>query len=244
MRLTGPSQQQTIVKDGRYRFADLGPGTYRVAVMEADPALGEAAGYGGISADGTEEVTVDFALPESPLGQSVITGRVKGGAGRLVKLEGPSVDRTATVGADETYSFAGLPAGAHTQTVSDSEPPSGISQTQSDIQVNDANTVHVDIDLTTIGPAKTIEHYLLVGTIGRTRDDFVTTLRYVSRFQPAVGTDEAEARKARHVTILGSVSAISALVEQGLRMSGSQVQRIDSDYAGALGRLLADDRPY
>ncbi len=159
VRLTGPNQQQTIVKDGRYRFEGLGPGTYRVSVMEADPSLGEAAGYGGVSTDGTQEITVD-------------------------------------------------------------------------------------IDLTPIGPVKTIEHYLLVGSIARTRDDFLTTLQYVSRFQPLVGTDDAEARKARHVTILGGVSAVSALVEQGLRMAGCQVQRIESDYTGALGRLLAENRPY
>ncbi len=244
VRLTGPLQQQTVVKDGRYRFEQLPAGTYRVSVMEADPTLGEAAGYGGISTDGTGEITVDFVLPALPASQSVITGRIKGGAGRVVKLEGPNVSRAITVGVDETYRFAGLPAGAYNLTVSDSEPPSGTSQSQPDIQVNGANTVQVDIDLTTIGPAKTIEHYLLVGSMGRTRDDFVTSLRYVSRFQPAVGTDEAEARKARHVTILGSVNAISALVEQGLRMAGCQVQRIDGDYAGGLGKLLAEDRPY
>ncbi len=69
-------------------------------------------------------------------------------------------------------------------------------------------------------------------------------MRYVARFQPVVGHDEAEARQARHVTILGGVSAVSALVEQGMRMSGCQVQRIESDYATNLGRLLSEDRPY
>ncbi len=93
-------------------------------------------------------------------------------------------------------------------------------------------------------PAKSLDHYLLVGSSARGKDDFVTTLQYVSRFQPTVGTDEAEARKARHVTILGSLSAVSALVEQGLRMAGCQVQRIEGDYANALGRLLAEGRPY
>jgi hypothetical protein len=106
----------------------------------------------------------------------------------------------------------------------------------------------VDLELVVVGPTKTIEHYLLVGSSARTKDDFVIALQYVCRFQPVVGTvvgtDEAEARKARHVTILGSTGAISALVEQGLRMVGCQVQRIEGDYAATLGKLLAENRPY
>ena len=148
------------------------------------------------------------------------------------------------VAADETYNFAELPAGAYTITVLDSDPPTGSTQTQADIRVDGANTVRVDLDLVVLGPMKTIEHYLLVGSSARSRDDFVTALQYVSRFQPVVGTDEAEARKARHVTILGSTSAISALVEQGLRMVGCQVQRIEGDYAATLGKLLAENRSY
>jgi hypothetical protein len=137
-----------------------------------------------------------------------------------------------------------LPVGVYTLTMLDSVPPTGSTQTQADIRVDGLNTVRIDLELVVIGPGKTIEHYLLVGSSARTKDDFVTALQYISRFQPVVGTDEAEARKARHVTILGGTSAISALVEQGLRMVGCQVQRIEGNYAAILGKLLAENRPY
>jgi len=49
-------------------------------------------------------------------------------------------------------------------------------QTQADIRVDGANTVRVDLDLVVLGPMKTIEHYLLIGSSARSRDDFVTAL--------------------------------------------------------------------
>jgi hypothetical protein len=191
---------------------------------------------------------VEPPAPVEPPKRSVIAGRVKGGAGHTIKLAGSGITRTLVVAADETYNFAELPAGTYTLTVLDSVPPTGSTQTQADIRVDGAITVRVDLDLVVVGPPKTIEHYLLVGGNARSKDDFVTALQYISRFQPVVGTvvgtDEAEARKARHVTILGSTSAISALVEQGLRMVGCQVQRIEGDYAATLGKLLTENRPY
>jgi putative cell wall-binding protein len=59
-----------------------------------------------------------------------------------------------------------------------------------------------------------------------------------------VGSDEAEARQARHVTILGGAGAVSALVEQGLRMSGCQVQRIESDLAANLWKCVDEGKAY
>ncbi|MCX7669129.1 MAG: hypothetical protein N2439_03540, partial [Anaerolineae bacterium] len=187
---------------------------------------------------------VEPALPAEPPRHSIIAGRVKGGAGRTLKLEGATISRTTIVAADETYRFADLPAGVYVLTVLDTEPPTGLLASQADIRVDGQGTAEVNLDLTALEPAKSLDHYLLVGSSARGKDDFVTTLQYVSRFRPTVGTDEAEARKARHVTILGSLNAVSALVEQGLRMAGCQVQRIEGDYATALGRLLAEDRPY
>jgi hypothetical protein len=84
----------------------------------------------------------------------------------------------------------------------------------------------------------------MVGSVARTKDDYLSILRYVVRFRPSVGSDETEARQARHVTILGGTSSVSALTEQGLRMSGCQVQRIDSDYTEKLGKLLDAGRAY
>jgi hypothetical protein len=182
--------------------------------------------------------------PVEPPKRSVIAGRIKGGAGRTIKLTGLGITRTVVVAADETYNLGELAAGTYTLTVLDSVPPTGSTQTQADIRVDGVNAVRIDLELVVVGPPKTIEHYLLVGGNASTRADFVIALQYVSRYQPVVGTDEAEARKARHVTILGNTSAISASVEQGLRTIGCQVQRIEGDTAATLGKLLVENRPY
>jgi hypothetical protein len=239
-------------------FAPLGPGHYSVEAigLEAEPAsrpivITRAGATRGLRAEldlpPNRLVWVRYrkvAPPVEPPRRSVIAGRVKGGAGRTARLEGAGLSRTTTIAADETYRFAELPAGVYTLAVLDADPPTGLTQTQANIAVDGTNSVQVDLDLGSLGPAKTMDHYLLVGGSARSKDDFVTALRYVGRFRPVVGTDEAEARKAHHVTILGSLSAVSALAEQGLRMADCQVQRIEGDYAQALGRLLTEDRPY
>ncbi len=250
--LSGPDgERQTAVTGGQYAFFRLPAGTYRLAVLAPDPALGDLATRDGIVVDGTNQVTVDFVLPAAAQADSRITGRVKGGAGHAVLLEGPLEDqpapveeRVTVVAADETYAFDGLRPGTYRATVLDTTPPSGSTQTQAGILLDGTNTVRVDFDLEGLQPGKTLDHYLLVGSTARSRDDFLMTLRYVARFRPVVGSDEAEARQARHVTILGSTSAVSALVEQGLRMSGCQVHRIEGDFATNLGRLLEEGRPY
>ncbi len=249
--LFGPGgSQETTVSGGRYRFTGLAAGVYRLAVLAADPALGELVAREGVNLDGVNQVTIDFALPAPVVADSQITGRVKGGAGRVMVLEGPISGegpvetRTATVAADETYVFSGLPAGAYRVIVRDTEPPTGSTQMQAGIALDGANVARVDLDLDALGPAKTLEHYLFVGVTARSREDFLATLRYVARFSPTIGSDEVEARQARHVTILGSLSAVSAMVEQGLRLAGCQVQRIEADFATHLGKLLDENRPY
>ena len=151
-----------------------------------------------------------------------------------------------TVAQDETYSFTGLPAGAYRAILRDTDPPTGSSQTQAGIVLDGTpgGSARVDFDLSTLGPGKALEHYVLVGSVARSREDFLAALRYAARFGPAVGSDETEARQARHVTILGSTSTVSALTEQGLRMSGCQVQRIETDLAANLGKLIDEGRAY
>ena len=224
-------------------FAPLGAGVYKVQPEGIDDAIVPVTGSRIVWVT-FKEKSAEPIIPVEPPKRSVIAGRIKGGAGRRIKLAGSRITRSAVVAADETYNFAELPAGAYSLTVLDSDPPTGSTQTQADIRVDGTITVRVDLELVVAGPTKTIEHYLLVGSSARTKDDFMAVLQYVSRFQPVVGIDEAEARKARHVTILGSTSAISALVEQSLRMVGCQVQRIEGDTAATLGELLAEDRPY
>ncbi len=252
--LTGPvGTLQATVVDGKYQFEDLPAGVYRVAIMAEDATLGEAAAVEDLVADGSNRLIADFDLaePMAPA-QSRVSGRVRGGAQRIVVLEGPvsaegerNPERlTAVVASDETYVFEDLAAGAYRASVPDTDPPTGSTQTQAGIVLDGANSIQVDFDLNALGPGKTLDHYLLTGGVARTKDDFLVTLRYVARFRPVVGTDEVEARRARHVTILGGTGAISALVEQGLRMSGCHVQRIEADFAENLGKLLEENRAY
>lgn len=251
--LSGPEgDRQAAVSDGRYAFFGLSAGRYRVAVFSADPALGELAAREDVAVDGTSQVAVDFELPARGQAQSRVYGRVRGGAGRLIMLEGPLEEKqgdsvraeAATVTQDDTFSFDGLPAGTYQATLRDTDPPSGNTQLQAGILLDGRNAVRVDFDPGTPGQGKTLDHYVFVGSLARSKDDFMAALRYVARFRPVVGNDEAEARKARHVTILGSVGAVSALAEQGLRLSGCQVQRIEGDLAASLGKLVEEGRPY
>ncbi len=261
--LTGPEEalpttgRQTTVVNGQYAFFGLPAGAYRVAVLPGDPALGDLAVRENIILDGNNQATVDFELPAPEYNDvasksSRVTGRAKGGAGRIVLLEGPLGDDvagrveslTAVVNQDEVYAFDGLGAGAYRATVLDTEPPTGSTQTQAGITLDGLNAVQVDFDLEASRPGKTVEHYLFVGSTARSKEDFLAILRYVARFRPMVGSDEAEARQARHVTILGGASVVSAMTEQGLRLSGCQVQRIESDYAVQIGKYLDEGRPY
>jgi hypothetical protein len=229
-------------------------GAYRIAVMADDSALGELVVGEGVVAAGKGDLIVDLELPAPDRFESRVTGRVRGGVGRGVILEGPLPDgggdavasSNTVVAADETYSFTGLSAGVYRAVLSDTDPPTGSMQTQAGIVLDGApeGGAHIDFDLTALGPSKLFDHYLMVGGVARTKDDYLAILRYVARFKPNVGSVETEARQARHITILGSTSSVSALTEQGLRMSGCHVQRIDSDYAEKLAKLLDEGRAY
>ena len=240
--------------DGRYRFDDLPLNAHRIAVMADGSPLGHLAVGDDVIVEGKGELIVDLGLPSLVRFESSVTGRVRGGAGRGVVLEGPLPDvggdavasRDTVVAADETYGFAGLGAGVYRAILSDTDPPTGSTQTQAGIVLDGTpeGGARVDFDLNALGPGKQIDHYLMVGGVARTKDDYLAILRYVARFRPNVGSDETEARQARHVTILGGPSSVSALTEQGLRMSGCHVQRIDSDYAEKLAKLLDEGRAY
>ena len=137
--LSGPAGElQATVEDGRYRFEGLAAGVYRIAIAADDPALGDLATSKDVVVDGVDQVAVNFDLSEPPVpvdpiepptpptppvppdpparAESKIQGRVRGGAGRTVVLEGPLPaggegivgSQTTVVAADESYTFIGL----------------------------------------------------------------------------------------------------------------------------------------
>ncbi len=140
--LSGPiGQAQATVTAGHYRFGGLPAGTYRAAVLGKEGGLGELAAREGIVADGANQLTVDFDLSMPARAESRVTGRVRGGAGRTIGLEGPLADgnaapaetHTTTAAQDETYRFTGLPAGTYRAIFRDTDPPTGSMQTQAGI---------------------------------------------------------------------------------------------------------------
>ncbi len=84
--------RQTAVANGRYAFFGLPAGAYRLAVLPADSALSDLAVRENIVLDGVNQFTVDFELPVPTHYESRVTGRAKGGVGRMVLLEGPLTD--------------------------------------------------------------------------------------------------------------------------------------------------------
>ncbi len=171
--LKGPAGEQRVaITGGSYKFEKLAAGTYRVAVLAADGTGKEVAAYGGLTLDGTNQVAVNFELPAPAHTESRVSGHVKSGSGRKVVLTGPGGPYTTTVATDETYSFSGLAAGTYQATVQDTDPATGSTQTQSGIEVDGSNAVEVNFDLGAVGPGKTVEHYLFVGTLARSQGRF------------------------------------------------------------------------
>ena len=77
--LTGPTGElSATVTNERYRFEDLPAGTYRVAVMSDDSALGELAATECVLADGMDRIEVNFELPTPARFESMVSGRVRG----------------------------------------------------------------------------------------------------------------------------------------------------------------------
>lgn len=233
-------------------FAPLGPGDYFVEMAVVDDAGVARAVRTQVKLEPNRVVWVRFERtatpapvePEpAPAAGSVISGVVTHGRdGMIVLLQGPAVQARAAV-QDGRYRFEGLGPGVYRLSVSAGDSAGELAVREA-VMLDGANTASVDFVLAVPAPVKTVDHYLWVGSMVRSKADFLVVLRYVARFRPVVGTEEDEARQAQHVTILGGASAVSAAAEQGLRQSGCQVQRIEGDVAAVLGRLIDEDRPF
>ena len=102
----------TLVQaDERFMFDGVPAGVYRLRVQDTDVAVT------GIVVDGVRPVEVNLELPAEsespPLRQSRVVGRVPGGAGLHVRLEGADLRLETTVSPEETFTFSGLPAGTY-----------------------------------------------------------------------------------------------------------------------------------
>jgi hypothetical protein len=225
--------RQGLAVDEAYRFAGLGAGEYMVALEGTDLKSAPA------RMNGRDQLQLDLTLV---LKQSAIKGRVRNGAGRTVALlkNGGEI-ATQLVGADETFRFAGLPAGTYRVTVAGTNVASG------ELKVDGVNEAAAEL----VAPAegKAIQHYLLLGPVDspRTRAHLLLAQDYILAFKPALGFSAAEARSAGSVTIVGGPQDVGAETEAELRAGGAAVQRIGgtvAEVAAALAARIAAGRAF
>jgi hypothetical protein len=157
----------------------------------------------------------------------VIEGVVKGGAGEhVILLQNDEVVARTAVDDEEHYRFEKLLAGTYTVEVE------GTTVSVRDIEVDGYSVLVVDMDLgTDDGTGAVIDHYVLFGSKDApgTQTNFVLAQDYILRDELACGFSVEEALRARQVTIMGDVQAVSEEEEASLIEAGVQVRRISGD---------------
>ncbi len=224
---------QVLAADETFRFADLGAGEYVVAV--ADTQLRSTP----VRVNGQDEAHLDLTLL---LAESVISGRIHNGVGRTLSLtrDGAQI-ATLPVAADETYRFAGLPAGTYRVAVA------GTQIISAPITLSGTNTTAVDLTAPAVGQA--LAHYVLFGPSDQpaTRAYLLLAQEYLLAFAPAFGFRPDEAAGAEKVTILAGPDAVDAAAEGRLTAAGIAVQRIAgsvAEVAAALAARIAAGKPF
>jgi len=204
--------RQVLGPDGAFRFTDLGPGEYVIGVeglsFRSQP----------VRLDGRNQAQLEQNLI---LAESVITGRVRNGAGRTLCLmrEDVGVARTSAA-EDESYRFDRLAAGVYRVLVADTwvgSPPIALDGIQT-----------ATVDLLAPAPGKSLTHYVLFGPAGHptTRANLLLAQDYLLAFKPTFGFSPEEAAHAGTVTIIADETQVSAQVAEALAEDGVPVQRI------------------
>jgi hypothetical protein len=216
---------QVVAADETFRFANLGAGEYLVAV--ADTQLRSTP----VRVNGQDQAHLDLTLVSA---ESVIAGRIHNGVGRILWLtrDGAQI-ATLPVAADESYRFAGLPAGTYRIAVA------GTPVISAFITLTGMDSVTVDLTAPALGQA--LPHYVLFGPANQpaTRAYLLLAQEYLLTFAPSFGFRPEEAVGASRVTILAGLDAVDAEVEHHLTAAGITVQRIAGSVAGVAAALAA-----
>lgn len=204
--------RQTLGPDGGFRFTDLGPGEYVIGVeglsFRSQP----------VRLDGRNQAQIEQTLV---LAESVISGRVRNGAGRAVRLIREDIEVAETVVAeDESYRFDHLSAGVYHLLVAGTQvgsPPIALDGLQA-----------VTVDLLAPVPGKPLAHYVLFGPPEHpsTRVNLLLAQEYLLTFKPSFGFSAEEAANAGMVTIVAGEDAVPAQTAAALATGGVPVQRI------------------
>ncbi len=225
--------RKSLAADETFRFPNLGAGDYVVAVEGTDYKSAVT------RVNGRDQVMLELTLV---LRQSVISGKVRGGAGRTVYLlKGTLETATQAITAEETYKFTGLEAGAYRVALQGTQVASEV------LNVNGVNAATADL----VAPAqgRVIEHYVLFGPYDkpRTRASLLLALDYILAFKATFGFSVAEAQSAASVTIVGADEDVSLDTEKQLTEAGGTVQRITGtveEVAAALAARVAGGRAF
>jgi hypothetical protein len=224
---------QVVAADETFRFASLGAGEYVVAV--ADTQLRSTP----VRVNGQDQAQLDLTLV---LAESVISGRIRNGAGRTLSLmrDGAQI-ATLPVAADETYRFAGLPAGTYRVAVA------GTQIISAPITLTGIDAATVDLIAPIVGQA--LAHYVLFGPADQpaTRAYLLLAQEYLLAFAPSFGFQVEEAAGAYMVTILAGLDAVDTAAEGRMTAAGITVQRIAgsvADVAAALAARIAVGKPF
>jgi hypothetical protein len=95
-----------------------------------------------------------------------------------------------------------------------------------------------------------MEHYLLFWEHGQdwASADWKNAQDYIARFRPTTGFSVADARLARHVTIVGGDAGVTGTEEATLLAAGVKVHRLAGQDEAAtkalLSKLVADGTPW
>jgi hypothetical protein len=224
---------QVLAADETFRFTSLGAGEYVVAV--ADTQLRSTP----VRVNGQDQAHLDLTLL---LAESAISGRIRNGAGYTLSLTRDGVQiATSPVAADETYRFAGLPAGTYRIAVA------GTQIISAPVTLTGIDTITVDLSAPVVGQA--LAHYVLFGPADQpaTRAYLLLAQEYLLAFAPSFGFRAEEAAGADKVTILAGFDAVDAAAEGRLTAAGIAVQRIAgsvTEVAAALAARIAAGKPF
>ena len=216
---------QVVAADESFRFANLGAGEYLVAV--ADTQLQSTP----VRVNGQDQAHLALTLVSA---ESEIAGRIHNGVGRVLWLMRDSAQiATLPVAADESYRFAGLPAGTYRIVVAGTPVISAF--------ITLMGTDGVTVDLTAPALGQALPHYVLFGPANQpaTRAYLLLAQEYLLSVAPSFGFRPEEAFGASRVTILAGLDAVDAEVERHLTAAGITVQRIAGSVAEVAAALAA-----
>ncbi len=254
VQLIGPegTQEQTVADDETFAFTNLPAGTYTVRLPDVGVEQGD------IRLDGTNTVEVRLAVPPQETGWvftvedggpgpgfGVVRCEVKGRIDLPVRIwtrgwEG-IIRRTGSKPEYGPYACEFAPLGGGTYFVE----PEGLG-VRAQVVVDGRRVVWVRFRPGRAGEErvdvpKVYDLYLWPTRVPRSRAEFEAVLAYAARFAPEVGTDLEQAKRARHVVVLGD--AFSAQHEASLTAAKTQVHRVAGDWSDTLRDLVARGQP-